>query len=277
MLIGRSFREKAKLIRPRALRPVAAPEPAGIRAAPRASAGARGAPFARCAAPSTPGAGPDGRAPRSISAGHGTEARPPRRSPLRTPPTCSLRPPRGARPRPGSRALRASPRRDDRCTSVEPRWSSTTATSSRSAPSRSIVRTKLCPVQPKSHDERTIQPRSTSRSPATSTVRMPTVAPARPTPRTARPSSRRRRSRSSSRRRARRGRPRCASRPRSRPPHLRDPPPPRPRPSMRPRAGRAPARRPPGRASSRPTPSGRARVRPETPRAARRRAGRPRR
>src|SRR5581483_6455336 len=38
----------------------------------------------------------------------------------------------------------------------QPHWSSTTATSSRSAPSRSIVRTKLWPVQPKSHDERTI-------------------------------------------------------------------------------------------------------------------------
>ena len=59
----------------------------------------------------------------------------------------------------------------------EPRWSSTTATSSRSAPSRSIVRTKLCPVQPKSHDERTIQPRSDlAAPPRASTVRMPTAA-----------------------------------------------------------------------------------------------------
>ena len=34
------------------------------------------------------------------------------------------------------------------------------------APSSSIVRTKFCPVQPKSHDERTIQPSRTSRSPS---------------------------------------------------------------------------------------------------------------
>ena len=39
----------------------------------------------------------------------------------------------------------------------QPRWSSTTATSSRSAASRSIVRTKLWPVCPKSHELRTIQ------------------------------------------------------------------------------------------------------------------------
>ena len=37
-----------------------------------------------------------------------------------------------------------------------PRWSSTTATSSRSAPSLSIVRTKFDPVGPKSHELRTI-------------------------------------------------------------------------------------------------------------------------
>ena len=42
----------------------------------------------------------------------------------------------------------------------QPRWSSTTATSSRSAPSRSIVRTKLWPVGPKSHELRTIHARS---------------------------------------------------------------------------------------------------------------------
>ena len=35
------------------------------------------------------------------------------------------------------------------------RWSSTTDTSSRSAPSRSIVRTKLCDVHPNSPDVRT--------------------------------------------------------------------------------------------------------------------------
>ena len=45
---------------------------------------------------------------------------------------------------------------DGRRRSAHPRWSSTTATSSRSAPSRSIVRRKLCPVEPKSHDVRTI-------------------------------------------------------------------------------------------------------------------------
>ena len=44
----------------------------------------------------------------------------------------------------------------------EPRWSSTTCSSSRSRPSRSIVRTKLCPVAPNSHDERTIQPSRTA-------------------------------------------------------------------------------------------------------------------
>jgi len=38
----------------------------------------------------------------------------------------------------------------------QPRWSSTTATSSRSAPSLSIVRTKFELVQPKSQDVRTI-------------------------------------------------------------------------------------------------------------------------
>ena len=38
----------------------------------------------------------------------------------------------------------------------EPRWSSTTATASRSAPRRSIVRTKLWPTGPKSHELRTI-------------------------------------------------------------------------------------------------------------------------
>ena len=43
-----------------------------------------------------------------------------------------------------ARALASSPRRGGRRRSGEPRWSSTTATSSRSAPSRSIVRTKLC-------------------------------------------------------------------------------------------------------------------------------------
>ena len=48
----------------------------------------------------------------------------------------------------------------------EPRWSSTTDTSSCCSPSASIVLTKFLPVQPKSHDERTIQPSPTSRSPS---------------------------------------------------------------------------------------------------------------
>ena len=53
------------------------------------------------------------------------------------------------------RRARAWPRRDGRRRSGLPRWSSTTATSSRSAPSRSIVRRKLCPVEPKSQEVRT--------------------------------------------------------------------------------------------------------------------------
>ncbi len=52
-----------------------------------------------------------------------------------------------------------------------PRWSSTTATSSRSAPRRSIVRTKLWPVGPKSHELRTIQAESPAAASPCSFVR----------------------------------------------------------------------------------------------------------
>ena len=97
-----------------------------------------------------------GRDPADTAA----RAPPPRRSPRRSRPTCSHPRPRRAR------APSAGPRRRIRRTAAarwptnvgQPRWSSTTATSSRSAPSRSIVRRKLWPVGPKSHDVR-IDPR----------------------------------------------------------------------------------------------------------------------
>ncbi len=53
----------------------------------------------------------------------------------------------------------------------EPRWSSTTATSSRSDPSRSIVRTKFFDVQPKSHELRTTHARSPAAASPCSFVR----------------------------------------------------------------------------------------------------------
>ena len=59
------------------------------------------------------------------------------------------------RARRGRRA-RAPPPRGGPTYVGQPTWSSTTATSSCSRPSRSIVRTKLWPLGPKSHDERTI-------------------------------------------------------------------------------------------------------------------------
>ena len=71
-------------------------------------------------------------------------------------PACNRRPQRRGRRRTEARAPLRSPRRGGRRTSALPRWSSTTATSSRSVPSRSIVRTKFCDVQPKSQELRTI-------------------------------------------------------------------------------------------------------------------------
>ena len=75
-------------------------------------------------------------------------SRPLRRSPRRNLPRCSLRQQQGARCRTAAPESTSSRVAAARCpTKVgQPRWSSTTATSSRSAPSRSMVRTKLCPV-----------------------------------------------------------------------------------------------------------------------------------
>jgi hypothetical protein len=53
----------------------------------------------------------------------------------------------------------------------QPRWSSTTDTSSRSVPSRSIVRTKLLLVQPNTHELRTIHASSPAAASACSFVR----------------------------------------------------------------------------------------------------------
>ena len=75
---------------------------------------------------------------------------------VRTPPTCSRRPRRRGRRRTAARAPEAARPRDGRRRSARVRWSATTDTSSRSAPRRSIVRTKLCDVQPKRPDVRTI-------------------------------------------------------------------------------------------------------------------------
>ena len=75
--------------------------------------------------------------------------------------------PNAARPSTSSRVAAA------RCPTYvgQPRWSSTTATSSRSAPSRSIVRTKLWPVGPKSQEERTTHARSPAAASPCSFVR----------------------------------------------------------------------------------------------------------
>ena len=81
----------------------------------------------------------------------------------------------------------ASPRRGGRRRSGQPRWSSTTATSSRSSPSRSIVRTKLWPVgaeEPRGADD----PRSLARGRLAVELRPPVggrAGSARPTRRTA--------------------------------------------------------------------------------------------
>jgi len=53
----------------------------------------------------------------------------------------------------------------------QPRWSSTTATSSRSVPRRNIVRTKFVLVQPNSHELRTIHARSPAAASPSSFVR----------------------------------------------------------------------------------------------------------
>ena len=120
----------------------------------------------RCVGPSWPVSVLGGPAPPWLFGGLDRLDRLPRRSPRRTRPTCSrLLRRRGTGPVAG-RSAPLSPPRDGRRTSGEPRWSSTTDTSSCSAPSRSIVRTKLCPVQPKSQELRTIQPSRTSCSPS---------------------------------------------------------------------------------------------------------------
>ena len=102
------------------------------RAGPRASAEERARPRARCAGSRAPGGAPGDRAPRSRSAARDSRSRRPRRSPRRTPPTCSRPPRRRARFHVVDRRPRARARRAARCpTKVgQPRWSSTTATSS---------------------------------------------------------------------------------------------------------------------------------------------------
>ena len=125
----------------------------------------------------------------------------------------------------------------------QPRWSSTTATSSRSAPSRSIVRTKLCPVGPKSHELRTTQASLARRCLAVELrpCRTPRAGSGCRIRRTARPCARRRRSRTRTRRAAPRALPRAPCRRRSPRPHPAGRPRRRRRSSTRPRAGRAPA------------------------------------
>ena len=130
-----------------------------MRAGRRASAEERARRRARCAGSRARDGARGARAPRSRSAARGSPAPPPRRSPRRSsahvqsPAAATCQIPRG---RSSSTSWRTP---SARCpTKVgQPRWSSTTATSSRSAPSRSIVRTKLWPVGPKSHELRTIQ------------------------------------------------------------------------------------------------------------------------
>ena len=133
------------------------PSPRGRHEALRASAAGAALRPARCGEPSTPASARGARARPSRCAAHAYRGLPPRRSPRRSPPTCTLRRPRRARDPSASSASTSSRVASARWpTKVgQPRWSSTTATSSRSAPSRSIVRRKLCPVDPKSHDVRT--------------------------------------------------------------------------------------------------------------------------
>ena len=141
-------------------------------ASPSRQCGSAGAPFSLRRIDT---AGRGARAPNSAVVIRLTRqsSPPPRRSPRRSRPRCSPRPRRGARPR-TPRPRRRAPawrRRDDRR-----RWGSRAGrrrptTSSRSAPRRSIVRTKLCPVGPNSHELRTIQARSPAAASAWSFVR----------------------------------------------------------------------------------------------------------
>ena len=71
----------------------------------------------------------------------------------RTRPTCTRRRRRRGRCRTAARAARASPRRDGRRRSASRAGRRRRAPRPARAPSRSIVRTKLWPVQPKSHDD----------------------------------------------------------------------------------------------------------------------------
>ena len=86
---------------------------------PSRQCGSAGAPAARSAGRSTPGAAPGARAPRSRCGARGSSSPPPRRSPPRSRPRCSRRPRRGARRRAEGRRRRARgrPRPDARRTS----------------------------------------------------------------------------------------------------------------------------------------------------------------
>ena len=111
----------------------------GTRAAPRASAAARERP-SRCAARSTPGRG--ARAPNSAVVMRRTRVASPASSKIASAKSAQVQSPAGGDVVDAVRQPSSSSVASARCPTYvgEPRWSSTTATSSRSAPSRSIVR-----------------------------------------------------------------------------------------------------------------------------------------